>query len=184
MPLPTLICLVFATGIAAALAARVELRVSPRPPLLTRSFAAFAVFTMLVPVPVGVYFYLFHGDWFLLYTLDVHGIPSALALLGFLVLGTIGALGFAVGASMVRGQRETLGGILVGLAVLAAGAVAVVARDRLGVVGTFAQYEGGFGLEAYGGGPLLQGGIVMGAVLLLGIVFLVWRLHLSGRRGA
>ena len=68
--------------------------------------------------------------------------------------------------------------------VLAAGAVVVVARDRLGVVGTFAQYEGGFGLEAYGGGPLLQGGIVMGAVLLLGIVFLVWRLHLSGRRGA
>ena len=66
MPLPTLICLVFATGIAAALAARVELRVSPRPPLLTRSFAAFAVFTMLVPVPVGVYFYLFHSYFLLL----------------------------------------------------------------------------------------------------------------------
>ncbi|MEM9072054.1 MAG: hypothetical protein AAGE52_26345 [Myxococcota bacterium] len=184
MPLPTLICLAFASGIAAALAARVELRVSPRPPLLTQSFGAYLVFAMLVLVPVGVYFYVFHGDWFLLYTFDVSRVPSALALIGFLVLAGVGSLGFAVGASMVRGQRDTLGGILVGLSVLAAGAVAVVARDRLGVVGNFAQFEGGFGLKTFGSGPLMQGALTMGGILLVGAMFLLLRLRASGRRGA
>lgn len=182
MPLPTLICLVFASGIAAALASRLELRVSPRPPLLTTSFGAFAVFTCLVAVPVGAYFYVFHGDWFLLYTIDVRRIPSALALVGFVLLFGIGALGFGVGASMVRGQRDTLGGVLVGLAVLAGGAVVFVARDRLALVGTFRNYTGSFGLTSYGEGPLVRGSIVMGAILLVGTAFLLYRLVSSGRR--
>lgn len=183
MPLPTLVCLAFASGIAAALAARVELRVSPRPPLLTQSFGAYAVFALLVLIPVGVYFYLFHGDWFLLYTVDVEQIPSALALVGFLLLGGVGALGFAVGASMVRGQRETLGGVLAGLSVLAAVGVAVVARERLGLVGTYAQFEGGFGLQPFGSGPLVKGTVAMGAILLAGVLFLIIRLRIGGRRG-
>lgn len=183
MPLPTLICLAFASGIAAALAARVELRVSPRPPLLTQSFGAYAVFALLVLVPVGVYFYLFHGDWFLLYAFDVERIPSALALVGFLLLGGVGALGFVVGASMVRGQRDALGGVLAGLSVLAAIGVAVVARERLGLVGTYAQFKGGFGLQPFGRGPLVQGTAAMSAILLAGILFLLLRLRAAGRRG-
>ena len=182
VPLPTLLCLVFATGLSSALAGRVELPVSPRPALLTTHSEAFAVFAALVAIPIGCYFYVFHGDWFLLYTIDVRRIPSALALVGFVVLGGIGALGFAVGASMVRGQRDTLGGALVGLSALAGIAVILVAKDRLALVGTFGQYEGGFGLHSFGTGPLVQGTIVMSAILFVGIVFLLYRLLLSGRR--
>ncbi len=183
VPLPTLICLAFATGIIAALAGRVELRVSPRPALLTRSFLAYMVFTTSVLVPIAIYFYVFHGDWFLLYTIDVNQIPSALALVGFVVLALVGAAGFVLGSVMVRGQRDTLGMLLVALAVVGAVGIAIIARDRLSVVGTYAQYEGSFGLEDFSEGPLVQGAGLMGAILLVGIIALVGRLHVSGRRG-
>jgi len=183
VPLPTLICLAFATGIIAALAGRVELRVSPRPALLTRSFMAYVVFTTFVLVPIAVYFYVFHGDWFLLYTVDVSLIPSALALVGFVVLAMIGAAGFMLGSAMVRGQRDTLGMLLVAIAIIGAGGIGVVAKDRLAVVGTFAQYEGRFGLTGFGEGTLVQGAGLMGGILLVGIIVLIARLHMSGRRG-
>ena len=183
MPLPTLICLAFATGIAAALAGRVELRVSPRPVLLTRSFMAYVVFASFVLIPIAVYFYVFHGDWFLLYMVDVARVPSALALLGFVCLIAIGAAGFMLGSVMVRSQRDTLAGMLAALAILASGAVVLVARERLEVVGTFAQYRGQFGLEEFSEGPLLQGALLMGTLLAIGSVGLIARLHVSGRRG-
>ena len=184
MPLPSLVCLAFASGMAAALAGRVELRVSPRPPLLTRSFSAYLVFALLVLVPVSVYFYVFHGDWFLLYLVDVRRVPSAVALLGFALEAAVGGLGFLLGASMVRSQRETAGGAIVGFGVLAAGAVFIVGRDRLAQVGTYAQYNGGFGLEPFTEGPLVQGAILMGAILVVGLASLLLRIHSSGKRGS
>ena len=39
-------------------------------------------------------------------------------------------------------------------------ALVVLCRDRLGVVGTFAQYKGDFGLRPYGG-ALMQGGLAL-----------------------
>jgi hypothetical protein len=138
--------------------------------------------TAWVTVPVGLYFYVFHGDWFLLYTVDVQRIPSALALVGFVLLGGIGALGFAAGANMVRNQRDTLGGIIAGFGVLAAAATLLVARDRLVLVGTHAQWEGRFGLEPFESGPALQGALLGAAVLVLGHVFLLMRLSFGGRR--
>lgn len=182
MPLPTIVCVAFATGVFAALAGRAELRVSPRPPLLSRSFGAFMVFCCALLVPAGVYFYLFHGDWFLLYTVDVREVPSAVALVGFVIQALLGAAGFAAGAALVRAQRETLGGLLAFFVLLVAGLVPVFVSDRLGVVGSFAQFEGGFGLAEYGHGALFQGTLLMGALIFLGFAYLMVRLHVSGRR--
>lgn len=184
MPLPTLLCLAVASGIAAALAGRSELRVSPRPAVLTRAFAAYLLFAGLLLVPATVYFYVFHGDWFLMYTVDVRRIPSAVALLGFgLELG-LAAGGFALGAAAVRNQRDGLGAGLAGALLLAALVVVPVAADRLGVVGSHAQYIGGFGLQSYGGGPLMQGAIAVSAILLAGFAYLVARLLAMSRRGS
>lgn len=182
VPLPTLISLAFAIGMAAALAARVELRVSPRHPLLTRSFGAYVLFASLVLVPISVYFYVFHGDWFLLYTFDVRQIPSAVALVGFVAEIGIGALGFLFGTLMVRNQRETLGGVMLGLAFLSAGIVMLVAEDRLRVVGSFAQFTGGFGLEPFADGPLMHGSIAMGGILTVAVAALLLRIATSGQR--
>lgn len=163
-------------GLAAALAGAHELRLSPRHALLTSSFFALVSFLALVLVPVSVYFYVFHGDWFLLYFVDVRHVPSALALIGFVMQALLGVLGFSVGATLVRSQHVVW--IFGGLAACAVAAIAVVplCLDRLRVVGTYAQFRGGFGLAPYGG-ALFQGTLAMGLLLLLGGAFLVYRVH-------
>ena len=97
MPFPSFVFLAFACGIAAALAARVELRMSIRPVPLTNSFYVFTIFVSLVLVPASAYFYVFHGDWFLLYAINVQKIPSAIALLVFLLEAGVGFFGFRRG---------------------------------------------------------------------------------------
>ena len=179
--MPPLIAFALLTGLSAALAGRQELRMSPRPILLTRGFLSYLSYACLVLVPVSVYFYVFHGDWFLLYTVDVSQIPSAMALLGFVAEAALGALSFVLGAILVRNQREMLVGILAGAGALAGSITVFLNVERLGQVGDHAQFEGQFGLEAFEDGPLLTGALVMGGILLIGFVFLLVRLWMSGR---
>jgi len=181
VPLPPLVAFALLTGLAAALADRHELRMSPRPILLTRGFAAYLSYAVLVVVPVSVYFYVFHGDWFLLYLVDVDIIPSAIALVGFVAQAGLGALGFILGAVLVRNQRETVVGVLIGALVIAGAVVVFIYLERLGQVGNYAQFHGQFGLTAFEDGPLLTGGLAMGGLALAGLAFLLIRLWRSGR---
>lgn len=183
MPQPTLLLLALGSGVAAAIASRRELRISPRHALLSRGFFAYMAFATLVLVPISVYFYVFHGDWSLLYLFDVRRIPSAVALIGFVLEALVGAAGYLLGAALVRSQRDTIGGAVVGASVLAALSVVVLARDRLGVVGSYAQFRGGFGLEPYSGGAVFRGTLLMSGLLVAGIAYLLVRLHFGGRRG-
>ena len=140
------------------------------------------MFLGLVLVPVSAYFYVFHGDWFLVYWLDVAAIPSALALVGFALQAGFGVAGFAFGATLVRVQRDSLAA---GLAIASAAAglgVLVPVADRLGRVGTYLQFHREFGLTDYGSGPVFQGTLAMGALLCMGIGYLFYRLHASGQR--
>jgi hypothetical protein len=182
MPLPTVLSLAIASGLAAALAGKAELRVSPRPALLTQTFLAWLSFAALVLVPVSIYFYAFHGDWFVLYLMDVRRIPSALAMLGFAVEVILGAGGFALGAALVRAQRDSLGVAAVLLFLIAAGAVVPAAPDRLAMVGTFTQWRGNFGLVPYGEGTHMQGTLAMTGLLLLGGGFMLVRLWVGSRK--
>ena len=154
---------------------------SPRPILLTRGFAAYLSYAVLVVVPISVYFYVFHGDWFLGYTVDVNRIPSAVALVGFVAEAGLGAIGFLLGALLVRNQRETIVGLFAALVAIA-GAVAVFAQvDRLAQVGEYAEFHGQFGLDAYEDGPLMTSALAMGGIALSGLAFLMARLWMSGR---
>jgi hypothetical protein len=168
-------------GLAAALAGADELRLSPRHALLSSSFLALCAFLLLVLVPVSVYFYVFHGDWFLLYLVDVRHVPSALALIGFVLQALLGMFGFSVGASLVRGQHGVWAAGGLAACGLLALAVVPLCYDRLRLVGTYAQFRGGFGLAAYGG-ALMQGTVAMGVVLLVGAAFLVRRIHVGVAR--
>ena len=176
LPFTTLLLLAFGMGAASALAGAHELRLTPRHALFSSTFAAFATFLVLLVLPVSVYFYVFHGDWFLLYLVDVRRIPSAVALFGFLFEGAFGVLGFAIGASCVRNQRASWVTYLLAFVGVAAIAVLFIVPERLLFVGNYKQYRGGFGLVKYGG-ALLQGGLLMGGVLLLGATFLVMRIR-------
>ncbi len=182
MPLPTVLCLAFGTGLAAALAARNEIRLSARHPLLTRSYAAYAIFALLVLVPISVYFYVFHGDWFLLYLLDVRDVPSAIALVGFALEVGLGTLGFSLGGSLVRSQRDNAVGAFVGAAVIGALAPIAIASDRLAVVGSYAEYHGGFGLTRFAEGAMLQGAALMSVILVIGVAFLLTRVWMASSR--
>jgi hypothetical protein len=182
MPLPTVLFLAFAAGLAAALAARTELKISPRPSLVTRGALAFLIFDFLVLVPASAYFYVFHGDWFLLYAFDVRLIPSAIALIGFVFEGLLAALGFVLGAGLVRSQREAIGGGLVMLSTAAAIAVPLIAAERLKMVGSYAQYTGNFGLVPFASGPLLLGTITMSGIVVFGLAFLLLRIWMGARR--
>ena len=182
MPLPSVLFLAFATGIAAALAGRAELKSSPRPALVTQSALAFLIFDFLVLVPASAYFYVFHGDWFLLYALDVRRVPSALALVGFVFEGALAFFGFGVTAGLVRAQREALAVTLL-LGALVLGVLAsFLASDRLALVGSFAQYRGNFGLVPFGQGPVLAGAVVMGSIVAIGLAFLLVRIYVGARR--
>jgi len=181
LPLFTQLLLTFATGLAASLAARADLRVSPKPAAFSRAFLAYLMFAGLVLVPSSVYFYLFHGDWYLLYLVDTGRVPSAVALIGCLLEFGLGAGGFLVGASMIRTQRDPWLGAAIGASVSLALGVIAVARSRLSVVGSYSQYHGDFGLSAYGG-ALLQGTLWMSLWIALGLGFLLYRLGPGSRR--
>lgn len=180
--MPTLFCFAFAAGLATAVAARVELRVSPRTPLSTRSFRAFLLYALLLLIPISVYFYIFHGDWFLLYTLDVTRVPSAIALIGFSFELMLACAGFAAGGQLVRVQKEGLAIFLGVLAVALGAGFAVLASRRLSAVGTHAQYHGGFGLVALSSSHLLPGLVLMSTLLLVGLVALIVRIGWGARR--
>lgn len=182
VPLPTVVCLAFATGVLAALAGRAEIKLSPRHPLLTRSFSAYAIFAACVLLPVSVYFYVFHGDWFLLYLLDVRSVPSAIALVGFVVELAIGAAGFAAGSTLLRNQREAIAGALGALVLGASVGIPLLLHERLARVGSLAQFDGGFGLVDFTAGPLFLGSIGMSLVVFIGASFLYGRLWLGERR--
>ena len=181
MPLPPLVAFALLTVLAAALADRHELRMSPRPILLTRGFAAYLSYALLVVVPISVYFYVFHGDWFLLYAFDVTRIPSAVALIGFLAQACIGVLGFLGGAILVRAQREVVVAVLTGVVFVAGATVVIVYLDRIAQVGNYDEFHRQFGLTSYEEGPLLTGGLAMGGIAVTGLAFLLTRLWMSNR---
>jgi hypothetical protein len=180
MPLPTLVFVAFGVGVAAALLAGSELRESPRHAVLTSSFKAYALFLTLVVLPASIYFYVFHGDWFLLYSVDVRRIPSAVALLGFVAQTGVGVAGFSMGSMFARTQRTTLGFAVALASAIAAIAVVILCRDRLAVVGTFAQYRGDFGLSSYGG-SLMQASLIMTSALIYGAVYLLVRIRIASK---
>ncbi len=182
MTLPTVVALAFMVGALAALAGRAEIKLSPRHPLLTRSFAAYVIFAICVLVPISVYFYVFHGDWFLLYFIDVREIPSAIALVAFVLEGLVGVVGFSIGATLLRSQREGLVGASAALALAMAVLIPLVFRDRLAHVGTYAQWLGGFGLVDFTAGPAFLGTILMSVAFLVAASFLVGRLWVGERR--
>lgn len=176
MPFTTFLLAAFAMGTGAALAGAHELRLSPRHALLSGSFGVLVAFLGLLMVPISAYFYIFHGDWFMLYLVDVRRVPSALALVGFVLEVLLGVLGFMVGASLVRNQRNSWAiGVLVASS-LGALSVLVITPERLRMVGTYGQFRGGFGLASYGG-TLMQGTLSMGLLLAIGAGLLIYRIR-------
>lgn len=181
MPLPTQLLFAFASGVLISLVARAELRAIPGAVAASPSFAAYLCYVGLVLLPGALYFYIFHGDWYLLYLVDTGRIPTALVVLAALLLFALGAAGFLLGAACVRRQREPWAGAVAGVTLLLAVAGAVLVRDRLAVVGSYAQFRGDFGLRPLAG-ALLYACIAITLLTLLGLGLTAYQLRPGARR--
>lgn len=181
MPLLFLLLIAIASGALSAYAGRDEVRNSSDPIWRMESFLGFAIFVVLVLLPTLVYFYVFHGDWFLFYWVDTVRTPWVWGLLSMLFLVGAAALGFWLGAAACRASRDVAARRITMAALFTALAVWPLAWARLSVVGSYRQFDRDYGLVGFFASPVFYSGIVM--LLTIGLAFgwLVYRIDRHGR---
>ena len=184
MPLLFLLLITIATGALSAHAGRDEVRHSADPVWRMEAFLAYALFVGFVLLPTAIYFYVFHGDWFLFYWVDTGHAIWVWGLLAILLLIGAALLGFWLGAALCRASRdEAVRRIAVGVLFIAA-AVWPLAWDRLSVVGSYRQFTGDYGLIAFLASPAFYSGLPM--LVILGVAFglLVYRIDRHAQQNA
>lgn len=154
MPLAALMILNFALGVGAVMASARELRASPRAAHDTLAFRALLVHEVLLPIPIATYLLARATDWTLSYAVDAVRVPSLVLAVLVAAMGMAALGGFAAGASFLRDHRRGVLPVMIALAAIALLAGLVVARHRLGVLGTYAQYRGRFGRRTLAAGGL------------------------------
>jgi len=184
LPLLFLLLIAIATGALSAHAGRDEVRNSADPVWRMEAFLAYGLFVGLVLLPTVIYFYVFHGDWFLFYWIDTGRAPWVWALLAILLLLGAASLGFRLGVALCRASRDsaarriTIGALFIGLAVWPLG------WDRLSVVGSYRQFTRDYGLTAFFASPVFYSGLAM--LVIIGVAFgwVVYRIDRQTRDGA
>ena len=168
LPLFFLLFMAFATGALAAYAGRDEIRHSSSEAMWrAESFLAYAVVLRgLVLLPTGLYFYVFHGDWFLLYWVNTGN--ERLGSWGLsLVWSSCTARrrvrgASAVGAALCRGSRDSAAArrlAIVLMAVLRGRAVWPLAWERLSQSSArFGSTTRDYGLVSYFESPAFYSG--------------------------
>ncbi len=182
MPLAALLCLNLAAGLAVALAATRELRASPRSVPALRSFVALCVHEGLVAVPAAFYLLTRHTDWMLGYVIAGSRVPSALLLLTSALYGALALGGFYLGARWMRDHRPLWPAALAGGLCAAALVGLAVMRSRAGVVGTTAQFRGGFGMVPFWSSRASTAVLLVAMVQGAALAWLAWNVRERGAR--
>jgi hypothetical protein len=173
VPIPFALPVGFALGATLAWLSASELARDDGAIALSRPFTVVASFVAMLWLPIVAYFVAFHGDWSYLYLVAWRRVPSAVDL-GLVVLSGAAVLGgFWLAVSPVRKRRlGPVAVMVVAPAVLALVGVALSVH-RLAVSGTYAQFHGEFGTEPIAASTLGKGVLLMGAVLTLGLAWVV-----------
>lgn len=169
MPLLFLLLIAIATGALSAHAGRDEVRHSADPLWRMEAFLAYALFVAFILLPTVIYFYVFHGDWFLFYWVDTGRAPWMLGLLAILLLLGAAFLGFRIGAALCRASRDLAARRITVSAFFIAMAVWPLAWDRLSLVGSYRQFTRDYGLTAFFASPAFYSGLVM--LVIIGVAF-------------
>ena len=164
--------LTFAAGVGTAYAYRRAFVLDVGSLWKGNGFLAFMIYVAMVIVPASIYFYAFHGDWFLSYFSGAG--PSAWGglFMVLLLLGT-GAGGYAFGRHYCRRDRLRVCAQAIAGCAFSAFVGCLVFFSRVMNVGTYRQYHGEFGLT-----PLFQSAtfaacVLMGGVLIGGLVYTI-----------
>ncbi|MGB5813313.1 MAG: hypothetical protein WBG86_22445 [Polyangiales bacterium] len=175
MPLFCLLFIAFATGALAARAGREEVRHSADPLWRMEAFLAYALFACLVLLPTTIYFYVFHGDWFLLYFADTAHAPWILGIAVVLVVAAVAVAGFRLGAALCRASRDRLLRRVATVAFVLAVGVWPLGWSRLSVVGSYREFTRSYGLTAYFASPVFYAGLAMLILVLAAFVWVILR---------
>ena len=181
MPLFFLLFIAIATGALSAYAGRDEVRHSGEAMYRMEAFLAYAAFVGLVLLPTAIYFYVFHGDWFLMYWVDTGTAPW---IWGFLVVVLVlGAsfVGFRLGAALCRASRDAAARRLTVAASLFGLAVWPLAWERLSQVGSHRQFTRDYGLVGFFSSPAFYSGLLMLFVAAISFGWIVYRIDRQTR---
>ncbi len=169
MPLFFLLFIAIATGALSAYAGLDEVRHSSDPVWRMEAFLAFALFVGFVLLPTAIYFYVFHGDWFLFYWVDTGHATWLWGLLVVLFLLCSAFMGFVLGATFCRASRNVAARRIALGALLIAVAVWPLAWTRLSVVGSYRQFTRDYGLVPFFASPAFYSGLAM--LIVIGVAF-------------
>lgn len=181
MPFLFLLFVAIATGALSAHAGRDEVRHSSEVMWRMEAFLAYALFTGLVLVPTAVYFYVFHGDWFLFYWVDTQSAPWLWGLLVVLVLLAAALIGFRLGAVLCRASRDRAArrvGVAAGLVGLVTW---VLGWKRASVVGSHRQFARDYGLTGFFSSAAFYSGLIILVVLIITFTWLFLRIDRQTR---
>ena len=176
MPLLFLLFIAIATGALSARAGLDEVCHSADPVWRMEAFLAFALFVGFVLLPTAVYFYVFHGDWFLFYWIDAGRAPWAWGILAALLLLGAASLGFGLGAALCRASRDVASHRIAVGAIFIALAVWPLGWERLSVVGSYRQFTHDYGLTAFFASPAFYSGLTMLTIIGIAFGWLVYRI--------
>ena len=131
----------------------------------------YGLFVCFVLFPTALYFYVFHGDWFLFYWVDTGRAPWIWGTVVVLLLFGASFAGFRIGAVACRASRAMVARRVAMLGLLAALSVWPLAWSRLSVVGSQRQFIRDYGLVGFFSSAAFYSGLVM---LVIVVAALVW----------
>jgi hypothetical protein len=176
LPLLFLLLITIAMGALSAHAGRDEVRHSADPVWRMEAFLAYALFVGFVLLPAVIYFYAFHGDWFLSYWVDTGRAPWVWGMLAVLFLIGAASLGFWLGAALCRASREGAVRRIAVSALFIAVAVWPLGWDRLSAVGSYRQFTRDYGLVTFLASPAFYSGLAMLVIIGAAFAWLVYRI--------
>ena len=181
MPLVFLLFVAIATGALSAYAGRDELRHNGEAVWRTESFLAYSLFVLFLLLPTLVYFYVFHGDWFLFYWVDTRRAPWVWGMLAALFLVGAALLGFHLGAALCRASRATAARRMSVVTLLVGCAVWPLVWERLSAVGSHRQFTRDYGLVTFFASPAFYAGVATLVVVSGAFAWLVFRIDRQTR---
>lgn len=155
MPTLALLLLEAALGLVTASLAARELRASTRALGRTEAFRALGAHALCVVLPAALFLLLRHTDWMVSYAFDGAALPSAVALALALLAAAAPLGGFALGGRWVRAHDPRRAWFVAGGCAAVALLGAALLRGRVGHVGSWVQFRGGFGLQRITGSSLM-----------------------------
>lgn len=167
----------FVLGIVFAWSALDEIASEPASVLGSRSLLVSALFGVLVFAPAAGYFAVFDPDWAFAYLINARHIPSAVVL-GLVILDALVVpAGFLLAAPHARRRRLGPTLALAGVPSAVALIAMMLLSRRLGVAGSYEQFQGDFGTRSVAGTELGYALVWVDGVLALAISLTVRELR-------